>query len=162
MQKITPFLWFDNQAEEAVKFYTSIFKKSKVGRILRYNEESAKASGRPPGSVLTVEFEIEGQRFTALNGGPQFKFNKSISFVVHCETQKEVDYFWSKLIADGGQESACGWLKDKFGVSWQVTPTILIEMLHDPDPKRSERVMHAMLQMQKIDIKKLKNACAGK
>jgi predicted 3-demethylubiquinone-9 3-methyltransferase (glyoxalase superfamily) len=162
MQKITPFLWFDDQAEEAVRFYTSIFKNSKVGRILRYNEEAAKASGRPPGSVLTVEFEIEGQRFTALNGGPQFKFNESISFVVHCETQEEVDYFWGKLIADSGQESACGWLKDKFGVSWQVTPTVLIEMLHDQDPKRSERVMHAMLQMQKIDVKKLKDAYARK
>jgi predicted 3-demethylubiquinone-9 3-methyltransferase (glyoxalase superfamily) len=162
MQKITPFLWFDDQAEEAVRFYTSIFKNSKVGRILRYNEEAAKASGRPPGSVLTVEFEIEGQRFTALNGGPQFKFNESISFVVHCETQEEVDYFWGKLIADSGQGSACGWLKDKFGVSWQVTPTVLIEMLHDQDPKRSERVMHAMLQMQKIDVKKLKDAYARK
>jgi predicted 3-demethylubiquinone-9 3-methyltransferase (glyoxalase superfamily) len=162
MQKITPFLWFDDQAEEAVKFYTSIFKNSKVGRILRCSEEAAKASGRPAGSVLTVEFEIEGQRFTALNGGPQFKFNESVSFVVHCETQEEVDYFWGKLTADGGQESACGWLKDKFGVSWQVTPTVLIEMLHDQDRNKSERVMHAMLQMQKIDVKKLKDAYARK
>jgi predicted 3-demethylubiquinone-9 3-methyltransferase (glyoxalase superfamily) len=159
MQKITPFLWFDDQAEEAVKFYTSIFKNS-IGRILRYSGEAAKASGRPVGSVLTIEFELEGQRFTALNGGPQFKFNESVSFVVYCETQTEVDYLWEKLTANGGQESACGWLKDKFGLSWQVTPTVLIEMLHDEDPKKSERVMNAMMQMQKIDISKLKAAYA--
>jgi predicted 3-demethylubiquinone-9 3-methyltransferase (glyoxalase superfamily) len=162
MQKITPFLWFDNQAEEAAKFYTSVFKNSKVGRILRYDETSAKAAGRPAGSVLTIEFEIEGQKFTALNGGPQFKFNESVSFVVNCKTQKEVDYFWQKLTADGGQESACGWLKDKFGLSWQVTPTVLIDMLNDKDPKKAERVMKAMLQMQKIDIKTLKEAYTGK
>jgi predicted 3-demethylubiquinone-9 3-methyltransferase (glyoxalase superfamily) len=161
MPKITPFLWFDDQAEEAVKFYTSIFKNSKIGRTLRYRAEAAKASGRPVGSVLTIEFELEGQKFTALNGGPQFKFNESVSFVVHCETQDEVDYFWQKLTADGGQESACGWLRDKFGLSWQVTPTVLIEMLHDKDTKKSERVMNAMMQMQKIDIEKLKAAYAG-
>ena len=161
MQKITPFLWFDNQAEEAAKFYTSVFKNSKIGRILRYDEASAKAAGRPAGSVLTVEFEIEGQKFTALNGGPQFKFNESVSFVVYCQTQDEVDYFWQKLTADGGQESECGWLRDKFGLSWQVTPTVLIEMLHDKDPKKSGRVMNAMMQMQKIDISKLKAAYAG-
>ncbi len=158
MQKITPFLWFDDQAEEAVKFYTSVFKNSKIGRILRYSEEAAKASGRPAGSVLTVEFEIEGQRFTALNGGPQFEFNESVSFVVNCDTQEEVDYFWEKLTADGGQESQCGWLKDKFGLSWQVVPTVLIDMLHDKDSKKSERVTAAMLQMKKIDINKLKEA----
>jgi predicted 3-demethylubiquinone-9 3-methyltransferase (glyoxalase superfamily) len=158
MQKVTPFLWFDDQAEQAVKFYAAIFKNSKVGRILRYSGEAAKASGRPVGSVLTIEFELEGQRFTALNGGPQFKFNESVSLVVHCETQKEVDYLWEQLTANGGQESACGWLKDKFGLSWQVTPTVLIEMLHDKDPKKSERVMNAMMQMQKIDISKLKAA----
>ena len=162
MQKITPFLWFDDQAEEAVKFYTSIFKNSKTGRVLCYAEEAAKASGRPVGSVLTIEFEIEGQKLVALNGGPDFKFNESVSFVINCETQGEVDYFWGKLTADGGQESACGWLKDKFGLSWQVTPTVLIDMLHDKDPKRSERVMHAMLQMKKIDINKLKAAYSGK
>jgi predicted 3-demethylubiquinone-9 3-methyltransferase (glyoxalase superfamily) len=164
MQKITPFLWFDHEAEQAAKFYTSIFKNSKLGRILRYGEEVAKVSqsGQSAGSVLTIEFEIARQKFVALNGGPQFKFNESISFVVNCETQEEVDYFWEKLIADGGQESACGWLKDKFGVSWQVTPTVLIDMLHDKDPEKSERVMHAMLQMQKIDIAKLKAAYAGK
>ena len=136
MQKITPFLWFDHQAEEAAKFYTSVFKNSKVGRILRYDEAAAKAAGRPVGSVLTIEFEIEGQKFTALNGGPEFKFNESISFVVNCETQEEVDYFWEKLMADGGQESQCGWLKDKFGVSWQVTPTVLIDMLQRQRSRR--------------------------
>jgi predicted 3-demethylubiquinone-9 3-methyltransferase (glyoxalase superfamily) len=164
MQKITPFLWFDRQAEEAMKFYTSVFKHSKVGRTLRYSEEVAKISqsGQPAGSVLTIEFELEGQKFVALNGGPQFKFNESVSFVVNCESQEEVDYFWAKLTADGGEESACGWLKDKFGLSWQVTPTVLIDMLHDKDPKKAERVMHAMLQMQKIDIKKLKDAYASK
>ena len=162
MQKITPFLWFDNQAEEAAKFYTSVFKNSKIGRILRYDEASAKAAGRPVGSVLTVEFEIEGQKFTALNGGPQFKFNESVSFVVNCKTQEEVDYFWEKLTPGGGQESECGWLKDKFGLSWQVTPTVLIDMLNDNDPKKAERVMKAMMQMQKIDIKKLNAAYAGK
>jgi predicted 3-demethylubiquinone-9 3-methyltransferase (glyoxalase superfamily) len=162
MQKITPFLWFDDQAEEAAKFYTSVFENSKVGKILRYDEAAAKAAGGPVGSVLTIEFEIEGQKFTALNGGPVFKFNESISFVVNCDTQEEVDYFWEKLNADGGQESECGWLKDKFGVSWQVVPTVLIEMLQDKDSEKSERVMKAMLQMQKIDIKKLNAAYAGK
>jgi predicted 3-demethylubiquinone-9 3-methyltransferase (glyoxalase superfamily) len=164
MQKITPFLWFDHQAEEAAKFYTSVFKNSKIGRILRYDEEAAKVSesGRPVGSVLTIEFELEDQKFVTLNGGPQFKFNESISFVVSCETQAEVDYFWKKLTADGGEESACGWLKDKFGVSWQVTPTVLIDMLHDKDSEKAERVMKAMLQMKKIDIKTLKDAYAGK
>lgn len=156
-----PFLWFDDQAEEAAKFYTSVFKNSKVGRILRYDEATAKAAGGPVGSVLTIEFEIEGQKFTALNGGPQFKFNESVSFVVDRQTQDEVDYFWQKLTADGGQESECGWLRDKFGLSWQVTPTVLIEMLHDKDPKKSGRVMNAMMQMQKIDISKLKAAYAG-
>ena len=162
MQKITPFLWFDHEAEEAVKFYTAIFKNSKVGRTLRYNDGAAKASGQPAGSVLTVEFEIENGEFVALNGGPQFKFNESISFVVNCETQEEVDYYWQKLTADGGEESACGWLKDRFGVSWQVTPTALIDMLHEKDAAKAERVMHAMLQMKKIDIAKLKAAYDGK
>ena len=162
MQKFTPFLWFDDQAEEAVKFYTSIFKDSKVGRVLRYDENTAKAAGGPVGSVLTIEFEIEGQKFVALNGGPQFKFNESVSFVVNCETQEEVDCFWDELTADGGEESQCGWLKDKFGLSWQVTPTVLIYMLHDKDPEKAERVMKAMLQMQKIEISKLKAAYDGK
>ena len=162
MQKITPFLWFDDQAEEAVNFYTSLFKNSKIGRIFRNPEEAAEKTGRPVGSVLTIEFEIEGQKFVALNGGPLFKFNESVSFVVNCETQEEVDYFWEKLTADGGEESQCGWLKDKFGLSWQVTPTVLIDMLHDKDPEKAERVMKAMLQMQKIEIPKLKAAYGGK
>ncbi len=164
MQKITPFLWFDDQAEEAADFYTSIFKNSRVGNILRYGEEAARVSesGRPVGSVLTIEFEIAGQKFVALNGGPQFKFNESVSFVVNCETQDEVDYFWAKLTSDGGEESACGWLKDKYGLSWQITPTVLIDMLHDKDPPKAERVMKAMLEMKKIDIEKLKVAYAGK
>ena len=161
MQKITPFLWFDDQAEDAVKFYTSLFKNSKIGRIFRNTEEAAEKTGGPVGSVLTIEFEIEGQKFVALNGGPLFKFNESVSFVVNCETQEEVDYFWEKLTADGGEESQCGWLKDKFGLSWQVTPTVLIDMLHDKDPEKAERVMKAMLQMQKIEIPKLKAAYGG-
>ena len=155
-------MWFDDQAEDAVNFYTSLFKNSKIGRIFHYTEEAAEKSGRPVGSVLTIEFEIEGQKFVALNGGPLFKFNESVSFVINCETQEEVDYFWGKLTADGGEESACGWLKDKFGFSWQVTPTVLIDMLHDKDPEKAERVMKAMLQMQKIEIPKLKAAYGGK
>src|SRR5947199_8705722 len=162
MQKITPFLWFNNQAEEAVKFYTLIFKDSKIGKITRYGEAGEKVAGRPSGSVMTMEFEVEDQKFTALNGGPQFKFNESISFVVNCGTQEEVDYFWDKLTADGGQESQCGWLKDRFGLSWQIVSTSLLDMLHDNDSRKSEHVMQAMLQMQKIDIKKLKAAYAGK
>ena len=143
-------------------FYTSIFKNSKVGRILRYSKQAAEKTGRPVGSVLTVEFEIEGQKFVALNGGPLFKFHESISFVVNCDSQEEVDYFWEKLTADGGEESACGWPTDKFGLSWQVVPTVLIDMLHDEDSEKSERVARAMLQMQKIDIGTLKAAYAGK
>ena len=162
MQKITPFLWFEDQAEEAANFYTSLFENSKIGRIFRYTEEAAEKTGCPVGSVLTIEFEIEGQKFVALNGGPLFKFNESISFVINCETQEEVDYFWGKLTADGGEESACGWLKDKFGLSWQVTPTVLIDMLHDNDQEKSGRVMQAMLQMKKIEIPKLKAAYGGK
>jgi predicted 3-demethylubiquinone-9 3-methyltransferase (glyoxalase superfamily) len=162
MQKITPFLWFDGQAEDAANFYTSVFKNSKIDRIFRLTEETAEKLDHPVGSVLTIEFEIEGQKFVALNGGPLFKFNESVSFVINCETQEEVDYFWGKLTADGGEESACGWLKDKFGLSWQITPTVLIDMLHDKDPEKAERVMKAMLQMQKIEIPKLKAAYDGK
>ena len=162
MQKITPFLWFDNEAEEAVKFYTSVFKNSKIGRIFRYAEEAAEKTGAPVGSVLTVEFEIEGQKFVALNGGPLFKFNEPVSFVVNCASQEEVGYFWEKLTADGGEESQCGWLKDKFGLSWQVVPTVLIDMLHDEDFEKSERVTNTMLQMKKIDIKALRDVYAGK
>src|SRR5438105_4180284 len=157
MQKITPFLWFDNQAEEAVNFYCSIFKNSKTGSVARYDEEGAKAAQRPKGSVMTAAFELEGQEFVALNGGPIFKFTEAISFVVNCETQEEVDYYWQKL-SEGGEESVCGWLKDKFGLSWQVVPTILSKFLSDPDPQKSQRVMQAMLQMKKIDIPALQKA----
>src|SRR6267378_7779044 len=152
MQKITPFLWFDNNAEEAVNFYLSIFKNSNVGKVTRYNEASAKAAGRPKDSVMTMEFQLEGQNFVAINGGPHFKFTEAISFVVDCDTQEEVDYFWEKLTADGGQESQCGWLKDKFGVSWQIVPTVLPELFQAKDPEKLQRVMKAMLQMKKIDI----------
>ena len=155
-------MWFDGHAEDAANFYTSVFKNSKIGRIFRYTEEAAEKTGHAVGSVLTIEFEIGGQKFVALNGGPLFKFNESVSFVINCETQEEVDYFWEKLTADGGEESQCGWLKDKFGLSWQVTPTVLIDMLHDKDPEKAERVMKAMLQMQKIEIPKLKAAYDGK
>jgi predicted 3-demethylubiquinone-9 3-methyltransferase (glyoxalase superfamily) len=161
VQKITPFLWFDTQAEEAAKFYVSIFKNSKIGSVSRYDEEGAKASGRPKGSVMTVAFELDGQAFTALNGGPVFKFTEAISLVVNCDTQAEVDHFWQKLSA-GGEEVQCGWLKDKFGVSWQVIPMILMEMLVDKDPEKSKRVMAAMLKMKKIEIEPLKKAYAGR
>jgi predicted 3-demethylubiquinone-9 3-methyltransferase (glyoxalase superfamily) len=161
MQKITPFLWFNDNAEEAVKFYTSIFKKSKIGKIARYDEAGEKAAGRPAGSVMTIEFEIEGQDFIALNGGPHFKFNEAVSFVVSCKTQTEADYYWNKLSA-GGKEVQCGWLTDKFGLSWQIVPTILGELMSDKDPVKSQRVMEAMLKMVKLDINKLKAAYAGK
>ena len=160
-QKITPFLWFDDDAEEAAKFYTSIFQNAKIGKTTRYDEDAAKASGRPLGSVMTVEFRLEGQDFVALNGGPIFKFTEAISFVVNCDTQEEVDHYWSKLTA-GGEESRCGWLKDKFGLSWQVVPVVLIEMLADKDTAKAKRVTHAMLQMDKIDIPTLKKAYDGK
>jgi predicted 3-demethylubiquinone-9 3-methyltransferase (glyoxalase superfamily) len=160
-QKITPFLWFDNQAEEAAKFYTSIFKNSKIENVTRYDEEGSKVSGRPKGSAMTVPFQIEGQEFVALNGGPLFKFTEAISFVVNCETQKEVDYYWEKLTA-GGEEVQCGWVKDKFGLSWQVVPTVLTEMLQDRDPQKAQRVMAAMLKMKKIEIADLKKAYDAK
>ena len=153
MQKITPFLWFDGKAEEAMNFYTSIFKNSKTGSIQRYGE----AGPGPRGSVMTAEFELDGQAFMALNGGPLFKFNESISFFVNCETQEEVDYSWEKL-SGGGQESRCGWLKDKFGVSWQIIPTSLGKMLGDKDAGKSKRVMQAMLKMTKLDINGLTQA----
>jgi predicted 3-demethylubiquinone-9 3-methyltransferase (glyoxalase superfamily) len=158
MQKITPFLWYDDNAEEAANFYCSIFKNSKVGSVTRYEGEGAKASGRPAGSAMTVEFELEGQKFVGLNGGPHFKFTEAVSFVINCETQEEVDHFWGKLTADGGAESQCGWLKDKFGLSWQVVPTILPELFKNKDAEKTKRVMHAMLQMKKIDIAKLREA----
>jgi len=153
MQKITPFLWFDNKAEEAMNFYVSIFKNSKVVSVARYGD----AGPGPKGSVMTAKFELQGQEFVALNGGPQFKFTEAVSFVVNCETQKEVDEFWEKL-REGGEESRCGWLKDKYGLSWQIVPSILVELLQDKDPVKAKRVMEAMLQMNKIDIKKLKQA----
>ena len=156
MQKITPFLWFDTQAEEAANFYVSIFKNSKILSISRYGE----AGPRPKGSVMTVAFELDGQKFIALNGGPQYKFTEAISLSVECKTQEEVDDFWEKL-SRGGEEGPCGWLKDKYGLSWQINPTILGQMLSDPDPKKSKRVMEAMLKMKKIDIKKLQQAYDG-
>ena len=161
MQKITPFLWFDSQAEEAANFYTSIFKNSKIENITRYDEESAKASGKPEGSVMTVDFQLEGQDFIALNGGPQFKFTEAISFSVDCKTQREVDELWEKLSA-GGEEGPCGWLKDKYGLSWQIVPTVLVEMLKDKDAEKAKRVTHAMLQMKKLDIETLKRAYRGR
>ena len=162
MQKISPCLWFDDQGEEAAKFYTSIFKDAKMGDVTRYGKEGYEIHGREEGTVMTVEFEIEGQKFLALNGGPIFKFNEAISFQVYCETQEEVDYYWEKL-SEGGDEKAqqCGWLKDKYGVSWQIVPTILIKMLKDKDSEKSQRVMKAMLQMKKIDIETLKRAYGG-
>ena len=161
LQRITPFLWFDDKAEEAAKFYVSIFKDSRIGTITRYDEEGAKAAGRPKGSVMTVPFELDGQPFTALNGGPHFQFSGAISFVVNCDTQEEVDHFWEKLSA-GGREIQCGWLTDKFGVSWHVVPTMLIEMLQDKDPEKAKRVMAAMLKMTKIEIAPLKRAYEGR
>ena len=156
MQKITPFLWYDNKAEDAMNFYVSIFKNSKVLRVTRYGD----AGPGPKGTVMTAEFELEGQEFVALNGGPHFKFDEAISFVVNCETQEEVDYFWQKL-SEGGAESQCGWLKDKYGLSWQVVPTILAELFKDKDAEKSQRVMKAMLQMKKMDINALKQAYQG-
>lgn len=163
MQKIIPCLWFDDKAEEAAKFYASVFKGSKVGDVTRYGKEGYEIHGREAGTVMTVEFEIEGQEFLGLNGGPIFKFNEAISFQVHCETQGEVDYYWQKL-SEGGDEKAqqCGWLKDKFGVSWQIVPTILPKMLKDKDTEKSQRVMKAMLQMHKLDIQTLIKAYEAK
>jgi predicted 3-demethylubiquinone-9 3-methyltransferase (glyoxalase superfamily) len=157
-QLITPFLWFDNNAEEAVNFYTSIFKDSKILKTSRYGD----AGPGPKGSVMVIDFQINGHEFIALNGGPLFKFTEAISFVINCQTQKEVDDYWEKLLAGGGKESQCGWLKDKFGLSWQVTPTILSELMSDKDPAKANRVMQAMLKMVKIDIEELKKAYEGK
>ncbi len=160
MRKITPSLWFNDNAEEAVNFYTSIFNNSKTLSITYYTEDGAKASGRPEGSIMTVAFELEGQEFVALNGGPLFKFSEAISFIVNCETQEEVDYFWEKL-SQGGEEGVCGWLKDKYGLSWQIVPIAFARMLQDKDPLRSTRVMSALLKMKKIDIEDLKKAYDG-
>jgi predicted 3-demethylubiquinone-9 3-methyltransferase (glyoxalase superfamily) len=160
-QKINPCLWFDTEAEEAAKFYCSVFKNSRVVKISRYVNEGQEIHGKPAGSVMAVEFEIAGQKFAALNGGPHFKFTEAVSFQVHCEDQDEVDYFWKKLSA-GGTEGPCGWLKDKYGLSWQVVPEVLFEMLLDPDQKKAERVTKAFLQMKKFDIAALNRAYAGK
>ena len=159
MQKISPCLWFDDNAEEAVQFYLSIFKNSKVGNVTHYGKEGFEIHKKKEGSVMTIDFEIEGQKFLALNGGPIFKFNEAISFQIYCETQDDVDYYWDKL-TEGGDKNAqvCGWLKDKFGVSWQVVRNILVKMLQDKDSKKTENVMRVMLQMQKLDIKALTKA----
>ncbi|MGA7389166.1 MAG: VOC family protein [Pseudolabrys sp.] len=159
--KITPCLWFDTQAEEAAKFYCSIFEDSKIGKISRYTKAGQEIHHKPPGSVMVVEFEIEGQTFTALNGGPNFKFNEAVSLQVRCETQGEVDYFWDKL-TKGGQEGPCGWLKDKYGLSWQVVPAAIPKMMTDPDSEKSERVMNAFLKMKKLDIAAIERAYAGR
>jgi predicted 3-demethylubiquinone-9 3-methyltransferase (glyoxalase superfamily) len=162
MQKITSHLWFDNQAEDAVKFYTSIFRNSAIGRMSHYTKEGFEVHHMPEGTVLTVVFQLEGQEFMALNGGPIFKFNESISFVVNCENQEEVDYYWSKLTEGGDEKSQqCGWLKDKFGLSWQIVPTALQELMSSDDKEKSGRVMNAMLQMKKLDINKLQEASNG-
>ena len=153
MQKITPFLWFDHQAEEAANFYVSVFRGSRILNVARYGD----AGPGPKGSVMTIEFELAGQRFVALNGGPQFTFSPAISFVVNCETQEEVDALWEKLSA-GGEEQRCGWLEDRYGVSWQIVPTILPRLLTDKDPEKAQRVMKAMLAMDKIDISVLERA----
>lgn len=153
MQKITPFLWFDDNAEEAMNFYTSLFKNSRIVNVSRYGEGGPGEAGK----VMTATFQLEGQEFMVLNGGPQFKFSEAISFFVNCETQEEVDRLWEQL-TEGGEESQCGWLKDRFGLSWQIIPTTLGVLLNDPDPEKSRRVMEAMLQMQKIDVNKLKQA----
>ena len=159
MQKITPFLWFDGRAEEAARFYVSIFRNSKIVNIARYPDAGYEVHGQPAGTVMTVAFELDGQTFTALNGGPVFTFNEAISFVVDCEDQEEVDYYWNKLGENGdAQAQQCGWLKDRYGLSWQIVPRILIELMSDPDPVKTGRVMEAMLQMKKIDIAGLRRA----
>jgi predicted 3-demethylubiquinone-9 3-methyltransferase (glyoxalase superfamily) len=162
IQTITPCLWFDDQAEAAAEFYTAIFRNAKIVKMSRYGEAGQEIHGKPAGTVQAVIFELEGQTFTALNGGPMFKFNEAISFQVNCETQEDVDYYWENLSA-GGDDTAqqCGWLKDKYGVSWQIVPSILVEMLSDTDTKKSQGAMTAMLQMKKIDINELKRATAG-
>jgi predicted 3-demethylubiquinone-9 3-methyltransferase (glyoxalase superfamily) len=162
IQKISPCLWFDDQAEQAANFYTTIFPNSKVCKMSRYGEECPKLKSRPPGSVMSVAFELEGQSFHAINGGPRFKFNEAVSFMVNCDSQEEIDYYWERL-SEGGAPKAqqCGWLKDQYGASWQIVPRVLHEMMTDPDPAKSQRVMDAMLTMQKIDLNALKRAFSG-
>jgi predicted 3-demethylubiquinone-9 3-methyltransferase (glyoxalase superfamily) len=162
LQRISPCLWFDSQAEDAARFYAAIFKNSRIGRISRYGEAGKEIHRKPAGTVMTVEFELDGQTFTALNGGPLFKFNEAISFQVNCETQEEVNYYWEKLSAGGDAKAQqCGWLKDRYGVSWQVVPTILPDLIKDPDSEKSQRAMEALLKMKKLDIDALKRAYAG-
>ena len=158
-QRIAPCLWFDHQAEEAAKFYVSVFKNSRIGRVSRYTATGQEIHGRQPGSVMTVEFELDGQRFTALNGGPDFRFTEAVSFQINCETQEEIDFYWNKL-SQGGDPKAqqCGWLKDRFGLSWQVVPTVLPDMLQDHESPRAQRAMEALLRMKKIDIRELERA----
>ena len=160
-QRITPMLWFDGRAEEAVKHYVSTFPNSRILGTTRYDEAGAKASGQPKGSVMTVQFELDGQQFTALNGGPLYKFTEAVSFVVNCDTQAEVDHYWAKL-SEGGEEVQCGWLKDRFGLAWQVTPKMMTELLMDKDPERTRRAFAAMLQMKKLDIAALQRAADGR
>jgi predicted 3-demethylubiquinone-9 3-methyltransferase (glyoxalase superfamily) len=155
-QKITTFLWFDNNAEDAVNFYVSVFKNSRIHESTRYTE----GGPGPAGSIMTIAFELDGQQFTALNGGPHFKFTEAISLVINCDSQEEVDYYWNKLTADGGQESQCGWVKDKFGLSWQVVPEALMRLLKESKGEKGKRVMEALMQMKKLDIKKLEEAAA--
>ena len=159
-QKISPCLWFDTQAEEAAKFYTSVFDNSRITRISRYGKAGREVHGKQAGSVMVVEFELDGQTFIALNGGPQFKFDEAVSFQVFCDSQQEIDYFWSKL-TEGGKEGPCGWLKDKFGLSWQVVPSALPQMMSDADGAKTDRVMNAVLRMKKFDLAALQQACAG-
>jgi predicted 3-demethylubiquinone-9 3-methyltransferase (glyoxalase superfamily) len=159
-QKITPCLWFESQAEAAAKFYASVFANSKIGAISRYGKEGFEIHGQTAGTLMTVEFEIDGQKFVALNGGPHFKFSEAVSFQIHCETQEEIDYFWSRL-AEDGEEGPCGWLKDRFGLSWQVIPQALPQMLMDENSDRAQRVMRSMLQMRKIDLATLERAQAA-
>ena len=156
-QKITTFLWFDDNAEEAANFYCSVFKNSKIGDISRYGD----AGPGPKGTVMTIDFELDGQRFTALNGGPQFKFTEAISLLVHCDTQEEIDYYWEKL-SEGGQKVECGWLKDKYGLAWQITPDLLLDLIKDSDRQKADRVMKAMMQMKKLEIEGIRKAAEGR
>ncbi len=161
--QIAPCLWFDHQAEEAAKYYCSIFKSSRITDVLRYGEAGREIHGRPPGSVMVVEFELDGQRFTALNGGPLFKFNEAVSLQIYCDTQQDIDYYWDRLTKGGDAKAQqCGWLKDKYGVSWQVVPTAMADLLKDPDSEKSQRAMNAMMQMKKLDIAALERAYDGK
>lgn len=162
MQAITPFLWFDGQAEAAAEFYVSIFPNSRITQLLRYSEAGQDQHGKPPGTVMTVEFELDGQRFTALNGGPHFHFTPAVSFVVHCKTQAEIDHYWNTL-GEGGDTAAqrCGWLADRYGLSWQIVPERLVELLADPDPEAAGRVMQAVLQMKKLDLATIERAHNG-